>query len=101
MEEMENENGTLKRELDEARSLVMRQQNRIFKLEEQLESVQRVDPMWVGSRWLDNVLRLIAFGVQGVLCILRECLPQIIYIYIFLFLSFSFFFFLSFFHTVL
>ena len=90
MEEMENENGTLKRELDEARSLVMRQQNRIFKLEEQLESVQRVDPMWVGSRWLDNVLRLIAFGVQGVLCILRECLPQIIYIYI----SFSFFFFL-------
>ena len=57
MEEMENENGTLKRELDEARSLVMRQQNRIFKLEEQLESVQRVDAMWVGSRWLDNVLR--------------------------------------------
>ena len=45
VEELENDHATTRRDLDEARSMVLRQQARIFKLEEQVEAAQRVDPM--------------------------------------------------------
>ena len=45
IDELENESTSIRRELDDARTLVMRQQNRIFRLEEQLEEANKVDPM--------------------------------------------------------
>ncbi len=45
MDELEKDNAAIKSELDEYRATVLRQQNRIFKLEEKLESAERTDPM--------------------------------------------------------
>ncbi len=53
MDELENESGTLRRELDEARALVVRQQQRIFSLEDQLTEASgpaRADPMCAALR---------------------------------------------------